>query len=227
MGVERNLRIAPVSPLRQRLKIGLPLHCRSLPGRIDAPCNTFAARLALMLLGRNIWCPARLLHHMGELVSQKTLAFIRCGRILTRPEDDVRPNGIRAGTHPLRRFRRTSIRMDPHLAEVVTEAWLHCGAGLWREGVAASPGPLADKRQWIGVDWHLCRRLPCKRQLASCARIGRIQCQCSGFLMHHLLGHTVCLLLGGITGLADSELRLRTDDRYLAEVIARGRILQR
>ena len=71
-----------------------------------------------------------LLDHVGEFVRQQPVDALRTRLILSRAKHDVAANRVCQTVHRLCRLSRFPICMDPHLAEVMAEAWFEKCAGL-------------------------------------------------------------------------------------------------
>jgi len=69
-----------------------------------------------------------LLHGMDEFVSKQATTFSGLRREPLGSEHDVSPDRIRRGSDRARGSRRVFARVDPHSAQVVTEAALEVGA---------------------------------------------------------------------------------------------------
>ena len=97
---------------------------RDLPDLRDDFVRAFGACLALDDCGHGP-IPGRLLHHMGQLVSQQTSTARRCGRKLADTEDNGAPHGVGVGVHIPRRLLGSRAAMHPHPREIVAEALFH------------------------------------------------------------------------------------------------------
>ena len=66
-----------------------------------------------------------LLERMREFVSEESAPVITRRRILVGVEDEVASHRVSARIHGARGFSCARISVDPHVTEVVPEAWFH------------------------------------------------------------------------------------------------------
>jgi hypothetical protein len=69
--------------------------------------------------------PTLLLHHVRQLMRQQPSTRRRGRRVSTRSKYDMAPHGVSVRLDSSSRLRCAIVGMDPHPAEVVTEARFH------------------------------------------------------------------------------------------------------
>ena len=87
---------------------------------------------------------------MGKLVGQEPSPFFRTGGVSPRSESDVGPQGKGLGIKQPGRFSSCGTRVDPHLAEVGTEAGLEKSPFPFAEGIPAPLQGAHPVRQFVG-----------------------------------------------------------------------------
>src|SRR5262249_54105025 len=81
-----------------------------------------------------------LLHHVRQLVCQKSAALGHLGLVALRTKDDVASDRVRLRIHGLGRAGGGGVRMDPNVPEVKPEPRCHERTGLEVKGLPALYG---------------------------------------------------------------------------------------
>src|SRR6266446_2813777 len=80
------------------------------------------------------------LRNMRQLMRQQPLPLARPRCILSSAKHHITTHRIGSCIDCSRRFRRLPISMYPHLAEILTEVWLHRGTCRCVQGLTTSVG---------------------------------------------------------------------------------------
>ena len=100
-----------------------------------------------------------LLHDVGQFVRDQSSALAGRRLILSRSEHDVSSGGVGQRVDRLRRAGRPRIRMDTHVAEVMTETRLHERSGSLVERHPGRTQNLVNDRRNPGdsLNFAVCR----------------------------------------------------------------------
>lgn len=144
-----------------------------------------------------------LLDDVSQLVRQQACSLSCPGRVFSGAEHDVPAQGEGPCVDTAGESGRAGIRVDSYRSEVVPEPRFEEGARRFRERRSAS-GEVPDFRGDTTVN------LPRAglRRLRGPAEVRRSLGRQARTLLHHLVGHAVCLMLERVVDRSDDELRL-------------------
>lgn len=160
-----------------------------------------------------------LLHHMSQLVRQKSFSLPGFGRVFSCAEHDIPPHCEGPGIYATSELGRAGIGVDSYRCEVMPESWFEEGARRLRER-----RPATREIPYFGCDTIVYLSRIGLRRLRFTAEVRRrsIEGQARP-LLHHLVGHAVRLVLERVVDLSDYELRLDERGRRPARYGRRGR----
>lgn len=140
-----------------------------------------------------------LLHHVSQLVRQKSCSLSRSGRVLSCAEHDIPAQREGTSVDAASELRRAGVRVDSYRRQVTPEPRLEESArrlGERRPATGESPYPGRDTTADLsgsGLSRWKRRR---SREGGGWA------------FLHCLVGHAVCLMLERVVDRSDDELRL-------------------
>jgi hypothetical protein len=138
---------------------------------------------------------------MNELMGEQPSSFMSTWGKLSRPECDVLPDGESPCAHLLGAPRSAIIRVNAHVAEIMSEALLHVLPQRWLQRPAGTCKNVVDTG---GRSIHLPTRL--SRQTLDTWRCAAVGGMCRP--RHHLIGDPVRFPFVDIARVAHLELAL-------------------